>query len=317
MEVQPADPRTFRATVTAWLGQLTLPVVFFGLLMVTCARAGALSPLVAAICLGVISFFAVRDYLLPMARDWLRVDRLKIEGNINDQWFEMYWTEILAAWIFEHRRRRFLCLGTREGSYMISLRFFDQAAVWACVRASVPPTALREDAIHRVPDYQDWMWRREQVLQSATPYVVTDHWLVQIVAWASLLCFVLGAVGALQSRLNLLAGGFILLAVLSVRALLAWGVTEFSAEAVRRHTLLGGWTLRWEQVERIELDPLDSVLVLVTDDCQKVLPGPGVWSGSRREALSLLLAQVEQHGIPMRRSPLAALKFSRRIRSRR
>jgi hypothetical protein len=284
------------------------------LLTLTAVRAAVIHPWVAALGLGLFAFFAVRDFLVPMLRNWLSLDRLSIAGSLNGEKFQFYWSEILAAWLYERRRRQFLCLGTRDGSMMIPLRFMDQRAIWECVCANVAPEALREDAIRRLPDFQDWVWRRDQVLQSPTPHVVTDHWLSQMVAWGSLTCFILGLVGALQDGQPLLAGSFALLAGASLRLLLGWGVTEFTPETIRRHTLFGGWEMDWAQVERIEMDPLNSVMVLVSAGYQRVLPGPGLWSGSRRAALGLFLAQVERLGIPVRRSPLALLKFSHRIR---
>lgn len=316
MNIDPAAPRTFRATTAAWLGQFALPFTFFLLLVLTAMRARVLSPLIGVAGMAAVCLIAVRDYLLPMLRSWLVVDRLTIEGSLNGRPFQIYWTEILAAWLFEHHQRRFLCLGTRYGSLMIPLRFMDHHAIWEYVRASAPPEALREDAIRRLPDFQDWNWRRDQVLQSPVPYLVTDHWLAQILGWAGLTVFSLSLVDTLRGGQILLAALFALLVLGSLSMLLTWGITEFSLDQIRRHTLLGGWSMTWDQVRWIEIDPLDSVLVLVSDDLQMVIPGPGVWRGKRREALELLLAQIERRGIPMRRTPLAALKFSHRIRPR-
>lgn len=315
MDKPPAEPRTFHATPAAWLGQLSLPLLFCGLLALTAVRALGMSLLLAGAGVGAVCLVAWVDYLLPMLRNWLSLDARTISGSLNGQEFEFYWTEIIAAWLFEYRRRRFLCLGTREGSLMVPLRFFDHQAVWALVRASVMPEALREDALRKLPDYQEWVRTREQALQTAGPTTVSDHWLIQMVGWVGLTGFIFELVQAVRAGQLHLAALFILLTAGSVVLLLSWGVTEISAERIQRHTLTGGWSLSWEQIRAVEIDPRDTVLVLVTDDHEMVIPGPGVWYGPRREAMALLLSQIEQRGIPLRRNPQAVIKFSRKIRS--
>ena len=129
METKTAEPRTFRATTEAWLGQLVLPLAFFVMLTLTATNAAGLNPLVAEAGLGLILLIAALDYVLPMIRNWLLLDKRSIGGSYNGRNFEIYWSEILAAWIFERGRRSFLCLGTRDGTFVLPLRFFDDCAI--------------------------------------------------------------------------------------------------------------------------------------------------------------------------------------------
>lgn len=315
--MKPAEIRTFHATVESWLGQLILPLVFFGLLIMTLVNFSGWNPWIGAVGLGIMAGFALVEYALPMLRNWLNLDDRSIEGSLNGRYFQIYWTEVLATWVFARRQRRFLCLGTREGTLVIPLRFFDDTAVWKVVQQEVPPSALQDDAIKQLPDFQQWETERDQAIDQANPRAVADHWLIQVISWAGLTFLSFGIINAIREDLVPQMIIFSVLAGIITLVLLNWGVTEFTSEAVERHTLFGGWRICWEDIESIEVDPFNAVLVLIGEEQQVVIPGPGLWIGvNKKGAIAMLLAQAERRGISMRRSFGAVLKFSRNSRIR-
>lgn len=311
------EPHMFRATPEAWLGQLLLPLTFFTVLTVTAVNSLGLNPWIGGIGLMVLILVASLNYVLPMLRNWVQLDNRAIEGSFNGRYFHIYWSEVLATWVYERSRRRFLCLGTRDGTLVLPLRFLDDQSVWDSVRISVSPAALSEDSIHRLPDYRAWETARSQVLQDAEPSTVTDHWLIQVIGWSGMTFFLFGLIDALGAGMYPQVAVFGLLIVFSGLMLLSWGLTEVNNHCVERYTLFGGWRIAWDEVRWIEVDPLDMVMVLVGDHCQLVITGPGLWAGANKKAaLAMLLAQSEKHRIPVRRTPRAVLKISYRTKAR-
>ncbi len=310
-----AEPHTFRATMDAWLGQLLLPLCFFIMLTITAINFAGLSPAAGSVGLAVLTLVIAFEYLFPMIRNWLYLDANAIEGSLNGRYFQVYWTEVKATWLYEKQRRRFLCLGTREGTLVIPLRFFDETAVWEQVQDSVPPAALEQDALQRLPDYQDWVAARETILDNPTPRQVADHWLIQIIGWSGVAFFIYGVIHAFRENNLALALVQLCLVGLNLALLVNWGITEISSECVYRFTMIGRWSISWDEVRAIEIDLFDSVIVLVGNDRRLAVPGPGVWNGyGRKEAMALLLAQAERRQIPLRRSMLALFKGSRNTR---
>lgn len=311
------DMHTFRATTEAWLGQMLLPLLFFSLLIVTTVNFGGLNPWLGGAGLSFLALVAALGYALPMARNWLKMDSRSVQGSFNGRPFHLFWSEVLAAWTYEARRRRFLCLGTREHTHVLPLRFLNEAAIMEQVRCWAPPAALEENAMKRLPEFQQWDTLRSQMLADMPPTVVADHWLLQAGGWAGLTFFLFLANSAVQSAQLAQAGLSAFLAALCGLALVRWGYTDWDARRVERYTLLGRWRMAWEDVRRIEVDPFDMTLVLIGDDRQLAMTGPLLWlAANRKSALALMLAQAEKRGIPLQRTPLAVLKGSHGTRVR-
>lgn len=347
----PVEPRTFRATFEAWFGQLLLPAVFVTLLTVTAINSAGLDAAIGGLGLAALAVFTGWKYALPMLSNYIHLDDRSIEGSMNGRYFQLYWTEVLAAWVYQRRRRSFLCLGTREHTLVIPLRFFDDHTVWEQVCGSVTPSALTEEAIKRLPDYQEWRAALDHDAAADLPAAdppgedstltsddeqeadasrtiterartvadqartVADHWVVQVIGWAGLAFFALDAVEAL--RLGQVLQGIVYLGLTAacMVVLMSWGLTELNEKTIERRTLFGSWRIEWDEIRCIEVDPFDTILVLLGDDCQLVIPGPWMWSGvNKRGALAVLLSQARERGIPLRRTALAAFKFSRRTR---
>ncbi len=317
-----AQPRAFRATPEAWIGHLLLPLAFFTLFTFTVVNRAGVNAMVGGLVLSLVVLVLGVRALLPMLRDVLHLDRRSMRGSLGGRTFEVYWTEVIAAWIVRQDRQELLCLGTQNGTLIVPLRYFDGPRLWEYVRAVVSPAALHESAIQRLPDYREWAAARKTALDAAAqpgigPRPVTDHWIMQVIGWSGITFFMFGALDS-YARHEIVAALILLgLAGLSVLMLLSWGITEFTQAGVERSTLFGCWHIAWDEVRRVEIDPADLVMVLVGDDRALALPGPAVWNQSGKpEALAMLLAQVEKYNIPLERTPFALFKISRNTRQK-
>ena len=310
--------RVFRATAEAWIGRFLLPLIFCGLLIVTAVNAASLHPWLGAIGLSILLAVGLFLYALPMLRDFLACDGRSLECHLDGQTFRVYWTEVLAAWRIEQRRKRFVCLGTRQGTAVIPLHFFDAQAVWDEVSARVLPEALEPSAVQRLPDYREWeaAQQNEQDAEIVQRRVV-DHWGVQLVGWAGISLVAAALISGWLHR-NIDFAPLLVLGILVATSLInGWGITEFNQDGVTRRTLWNTLYIRWEEVRWMEIDPFDTTLVLGGSDKCVVLSGPALWLGTgRKEALSLLLSQVEQRSIPLRRTLLATFRISKNARKK-
>jgi hypothetical protein len=311
------EPRTFRATTEAWLGQLLLPMVFFVLLTVTAVNYTGLNPGIASLGLGLLTLIVALDYILPMVRNWMALDSRSIEGSINGRFFHIYWTEVLATWVVDCSRKRYLCVGTAEGTLILPLRFFDDLAIWRMVRSFAPREALEEKAVFKLPDYREWVENHGEVsCLNGEPRAVADHWLIQVICWGGLAFSLLLAMDLFQAgdfpSVALLVGiGAVCLVLLS-----RWGINEIGPENVTRSTLFGVHSIVWEDVRWIEVDPFDSVIVLVGEETRLRISGPGLWvKTGKNDAMSMLMSQAQTRRIPLRRTLWALLRTSRKPRA--
>ena len=310
------DSQTYRATFESWIGQFFLPFLFMGLGVVTLVNLANLHPGLGGVGLLALLVVGLYDYALPMLLNWLKLEAEGVICSINGRRLQVYWTEVLAVWMIRRGRHPFLCLGTHQGTAMIPLRFLDTQAVWKGVRARVNPAALETSAFQRLPDYRQWANTRDSLVTRETaPRQVVDHWIVQVAGWGSLGFSVLASLDAINSGSPAIAWLFVPLGVLSILWIMNWGITEFDHEGVRRRTLLGSWRIRWDELERVEIDPMETLLVLEGGKKRLVISGPALWIRSGlREALTMLQAQCEHRGIPIRHSLRALLKLSRNMR---
>lgn len=312
--MQMPEPMFFRATKEAWLGQLLLPLVFFLVLILTVMARTDLPVWVGALGLGFLLTSVIFRYAMPMLRHWIRLDARSLEGFYRGQYFEVFWGEVLAAWVWENHRAQFLCLGTRQGTIILPLQFFDDRAVWQAVQHCVPPAALEADSLLRLPDYQRWQAVAPKVNAAAT--AVVDHGLVQIFDWVGLTVAIFAASQYLLTAAWVGLGVSLVFVGLFALLLTRWGVSEFSRTGVVRHTLFEHRAIAWDAIRWVEMDPVEGTLVLVGDDCRLVLSGPLFWSSGagKQAALALLMTELAERRISIRRTPLALLRLSSRTR---
>lgn len=317
-------PVTFRAITRAWIGEAALPILFFGLLAYTLVARFGFDPLLAWLGVAALSAILVNGVLLPFLRTIITFERSAVEGRLNGRSFRVYYGKILAAWRMERGRRHFLCLGTSEGTLFFPLSFLDDQAVWNEIRLRAPAAALEPEAIERLPDYQRWAREQKNQPGSENPgqtfvgfsdanlSVAADHWTLQIIGWVCFLsCLVAGISAWLDERTAALLI-FALLGGVCLYGLTRWGVTLITPDTVRRHTFLESRSIEWDDVRWVETDPLGLALVLRGETSQLVISGPALWSAmGRRYARNMFYHQLRERGIPIRRTLLALLRFSR------
>ena len=312
----PDPPLLFRASAESWIGKFLLPFTFVGLALITGVNLTQVDPFWTGVGLLGLLFIAGTDYLIPMLLDWVRLDLSTIDGSQRGRRYKIYWSEVLAAWMVKQNGRPFLCLGTRAGTIILSLRFFQFERVWKEVSTRVSPEALKPDAVRRLPEYLEWSRKSKQLVNSpiATSQVI-DHWVLQVTAWGTLIFFLTTSIGAWAAGQLQLLPLFLGLSLAALIWILNWGVTRVDADGLTRRTMTGTWHIRWEELRKVEMDLLETWLVLEGENKRLALTGPALWLGpAREEILTLLRAQAEVRRIPLRRSYFVLLKFSKNTR---
>ena len=309
-------PRIYRASKEAWIGRFVLPVAFLILFLITAMNMLELNPVLGGLGLLLVLVWSAFDYLLPMLRNWIRIEEYSLEGYFNGQRFTLTWKEVLAAWMIDRNWRKFLCLGTRDGTAIIPLRFFNDQEIWKDVQSCVSGEALAADAMQRLPDFREWAATREAIVaEGDTSYRVVDHWLVQAFGWSSIAFWIATTIQALENGQPFLIPIYLLLAIIAAGVVLNWGVTEFDNDGITRRTVMGVWSIRWDELRWMEMDMMGTTLVFIGEDRQMVIYGPSLWIGpDRRNVLSLLHAQAEHRKVELRRSLWAFFRWSRNTR---
>ncbi len=120
----PDTPLLLRASAESWIGKFLLPFTFLGLALITGVNLTQVNPFWAGFGLLALAVTGGIDYLIPMLLDWVRLDLSTIEGSQHGRRFKIYWSEVLAVWMVEQNGKPLLCLGTRDGTTILSMRFF-------------------------------------------------------------------------------------------------------------------------------------------------------------------------------------------------
>lgn len=303
----------FRATIESWLGRFVLPFIFMGLALVTVVNLAELSSFVTGIGLLLLLLWGLFQFAFPMLLNWIRLDHFELSAHINGRRYQVSWSEVIAAWIVNRGPYAVLFLGTNQGTETISLRFFNPQAIWSQILTHASPASVEPHAYKRLPDYRQWTKLREQLISSVLPaHRVIDHWVIQLIGWSGLALLCTQSIHALVSaqpeKLWFFAPGFLI----TIFMLINWGITEFDSDGIKRRTIAGAWMIRWDEIEAIELGPLDICMVLEGANKRLSTSGPSLWIRPGRDDLvTLLQAQAEHRNLPMKRSLLAMFKFSR------
>ncbi len=310
------EPRLFRANTAVWAAESLLPTVFFAMLGYTIISHAGVNPEIALLGLGLVVGFVIIEQLVPVLRSWIQFGRSSIEGSVNGRSFQMYYGEVLAAWLVERRRKRFLCLGTRVGTVVFPLHSFNHQDIWSEVSLRLPVESLGVEAVRRLTGGQTGSGEKDASSgEQDAPRTVADHWTLQIAGWSGITLAVFSAVTAIYAgdypALLLCGGGVLACLVL----LLCWGITEIGPDHIRRSTMFISYSISWVEVMRIERDPFGIRLVLIGEDCRLAVPGPCVWSQLGKDnALEMFESQARERQIPVEETVLALFKFSRRTR---
>jgi hypothetical protein len=303
---------TFRTTRQAWLRFITIALssILLGSgLTVLAALAVRLEALPAELTGNgllltswgtVLAIIWAGSGIISRARVYLQIDDQTISGKRGRDSFTVHWRDVLAAQLSRERKRCRLLLVTPETDLRIGLGYLDAAAIWQLVQARVPPAALAEDAFQRSPRYQDWLVRRAQLVNSATPLQVRN-WVgdILILGAVASVCIVLAVLIWPSTRLIaiiwLVVGSLILagLPLIERVHLDIWGV--------HRQTLWRRYSLLWKDIQRIEFRKNYSQLFFYGAGEALTIPGPAKWpQKKRRQLVELLQAEIQCRQIEVR-----------------
>lgn len=125
------------------------------------------------------------------------------------------------------------------------------------------------------------------------------------VAWLGTILFGVGVVGSLVSGEGGGAPIFLCFGAICVFLIVTTGELSMSEDEVIYESRLGTYKLRWDEIERIEVDSTNTGMIFYSRQKGKRLSvfGPTYWSGPDGESMNALLsAQLQKRGITVRTS---------------
>lgn len=129
----------------------------------------------------------------------------------------------------------------------------------------------------------------EVIQQSGERTLRVSVWMYQSVGWFGLVFFLAMALGAGFSGETGVAVGFLFFVLISFPILLLSGPISISASGMDVLTRSGRYSMKWNEVDRIETGA--SMMVLFADRRRLCIPLSKFWSGVDREP-TLLLFQL-------------------------
>ena len=85
-----------------------------------------------------------------------------------------------------------------------------------------------------------------------------------------------------------------------------------NSQAITYSTPWARYHIRWDEVERIEIDAQGGAIVFVGKDKRLAAVGPGYWSGKDKpEMLMLIQSKTEEHKIEVQQTQKAVFRLSK------
>ena len=136
--------------------------------------------------------------------------------------------------------------------------------------------------------------------------------ILRIISWTCILFFLVGAVGSARAGALKVSLVFVFFIGLGVYLLLFSGTLEMNSETIFYRTPLGRYRIRWDEVRRLELDRVGSVMVFWGENKRLVALGPYYWQGAdRKDMMFLVAAQIDKFGIILGQSERAGFRLSK------
>jgi hypothetical protein len=273
-------------------------ISIFGFLLLY-AQWGFLSVVVGIVIFG----FVFRRDILPLLQTKLELNSDSISGQVKGQTVYMFWSDILVARQIGKMKQEYIQLATADKSVNIGLELFDGRELWAIVKASVPTSALEEDAYKRLPEFREVQeGKLKQVYTLSKPFKVGYHWGIKIMAWCCLI-FSVWVMTELYKEISV-SSTLILPAIFFMVSGL--GIYHFSkhiemdTEKIKVNDWFGQKEIEWAKIQRIEYR--NSVLVFYSDRKKLQITGPTNWAGNdKQNMLDFLNAQIEYRQIEIER----------------
>jgi len=267
----------------------------------------------------IVACFAVDREILPMGRTFMIIGKHGLYGRANQHFYEILWTEIVAANLMPQRAAPWLWIATRKYSICLPLRYLDAKRIWQQVQRRLGSDKAGYEAykkwLREQGFYEQLSQANAELIESASvPLRTRPKLFTTALGWVGLLLFGSCAFCSLSlenSELNTVA--FVLSAVFALGlGMLAFPSTvEVDREGIT-HILpfLGRHQIRWDEIKRIEYTPRLEWLVFYGNGKCLPVTGPSRWSKrTGTEVWAFLQAQIEQRGIDVQRNPAAGFRI--------
>jgi hypothetical protein len=141
---------------------------------------------------------------------------------------------------------------------------------------------------------------------------------VEVIAGLTVVFFTLCSALSWWAGQGGVAPWFLIFVALGALLLVKAGSVEMNQEFISHKNLWARHLLKWEDVDRIEMDAQGGAMVFLGGEKRLALLGPAYWSGrDKTELLALLACMIEEKKIAVRQTRSALFKLSKNVRARR
>jgi hypothetical protein len=155
-----------------------------------------------------------------------------------------------------------------------------------------------------------------QAINSTQPLVGKPTY-ARIVSWACIGFFLFCAVMSWRAGQGNVSPYFLIFVAMGIYLLVTVGTVEITSDFVTYKTPWATYAIRWEEVERIEIDALGGALVFAGTNKRVVTIGPAYWSGKdKQQLIALFRATAERRNIPVVPTQAALFKLSKNTKVR-
>ncbi|HKE57380.1 MAG TPA: hypothetical protein VKB46_11780 [Pyrinomonadaceae bacterium] len=134
----------------------------------------------------------------------------------------------------------------------------------------------------------------------------------QVVGWVCIAFSLFCAVMSWRAGQGNVSPYFLLFGLLGVYLVASVGTVEITPDYITYKTPLATYAIRWDEVERIEIDAQGGALVFAGANKRVVTIGPSYWSGKDKpELMALIYATVDKRKILVIPTQSALIKLSK------
>ena len=139
----------------------------------------------------------------------------------------------------------------------------------------------------------------------------------RIIAWLCITFFTFCSVMSWRAGQGEVAPWFLIFVGLGFLTLAVTGSVEMNRELISYKSLWANYMMRWDEIERIEVDAQGQALVFIGGEKRLSVLGPGYWSGKDKAGmLALLASQLKEREIPVQQTQSALFKLSKNTKVR-
>ena len=147
--------------------------------------------------------------------------------------------------------------------------------------------------------------------------LLTKPTFAKVIAWVCIALFSFCAVMSWRAGEGKVTALFLIFVAVGIFILVFAGSMQMNQEFVFYKCLLANYSMKWNEVEKIEIDAQGGAIVFIGKNKQLAALGPSYWSGSdKREMLALLASKIKSNAIQVEQSPKALFKMSKNTKAR-